>query len=192
MYVGGNIVINDVRSQSKQRMEKCVVSLKHEFSKIRSGRANPALLEAIMVPYYGTPTPLMQVATINVEDTRTLLVTPWEKSMVQPIEKAILTSDLGLNPATSGNSIRVPLPALNEERRREMVKITRSEAENARVAVRNIRRDANTTCKDLLKTKQISEDDLRRAEDDIQKLTNQFIKEIDGLTEHKEAELMEV
>lgn len=192
MYVGGNYVINDVKKQVKQRMEKCVVSLKHEFSKIRSGRANPALLETIMVSYYGTETPLMQVATINIEDSRTLLVTPWEKSMIQSIEKAIMTADLGLNPATSGNSVRVPLPPLNEERRREMVKITRAEAENARVAVRNVRRDANTTCKDLLKTKKISEDDLRRAEDDIQKLTNQFIKEIDGLTEHKESELMEV
>lgn len=183
---------NDISKQAKQRMEKCIVSLKHEFTKIRSGRANPALLENIMVSYYGTDTPLMQVATINIEDSRTLLVTPWEKSMVQPIEKAIMTADLGLNPATSGNAVRVPLPPLNEERRREMVKITRSEAENARVAIRNVRRDANNSYKELLKAKEISEDELRKAEDEIQKLTNQFIKEIDTLTDHKESELMEV
>lgn len=185
-------MINDISKEAKQRMEKCIASLKHEFSKIRSGRANPSLLEGIMVSYYGTDTPLNQVANVNVEDSRTLMVTPWEKTMVQPIEKAILTSDLGLNPATSGNAIRVPLPPLNEERRREMVKITRSEAENSRVAIRNVRRDANNSYKELQKAKEISEDDLRKAEDSIQKLTNQFIKQVDDLTTAKEAELMEV
>lgn len=185
-------MINQINKQAEQRMNNCIQSLKREFSKIRSGRANPALLEGIMVSYYGTDTPLNQVAAVNVEDSRTLMVTPWEKTMVQPIEKAIMTADLGLNPATSGNTIRVPLPALNEERRREMVKITRSEAENARVAVRNVRRDANANCKDMLKNKEISEDDLRKAEDIIQKTTNKFIKEIDDLTASKEAELMEV
>lgn len=185
-------MINDVLKQTTERMEKCILSLKHEFTKIRSGRANPALLEGIMVSYYGTDTPLVQVATINIEDSRTLLVTPWEKNMVQPIEKAILTSDLGLNPATSGHAIRVPLPPLNEERRREMVKITRAEAENAKVAIRNIRRDANANCKELNKSKEISDDELRKGEDEIQKITNKFIKEVDTLTEHKESELMEV
>ncbi|MBP9722961.1 MAG: ribosome recycling factor [Gammaproteobacteria bacterium] len=173
-------------------MERSILALKHEFTKIRSGRANPALLENVLVSYYGNDTPLKQVANIVVEDSRTLMVTPWEKNLVQAIEKAILTSDLGLNPATSGSAIRVPLPALNEERRREMVKITRNEAENAKVSVRNIRRDANNLAKELLKAKKISEDDAKRAEDSIQKLTDKFIKEIDQLLSHKEAELMEV
>lgn len=185
-------MINDIQKQAKQRMEKCIISLKQEFTKIRSGRANPALLEDIMVPYYGSDTPLKQVANIVIEDSRTLMVTPWEKQLVQAIEKAILTSELGLNPATSGNAIRVPLPALTEERRKEMVKITRAEAENSRIAVRNVRRDANNSCKELMKAKEISEDDSRKAEDAIQKLTDGFMKEIDKLTASKEAELMEV
>ncbi len=185
-------MINEINNQAKDKMQKCIASLKQEFSKIRSGRANPALLEHIMVSYYGTDTPLQQVAAIVSEDSRTLIVTPWEKHMVPVIEKAIMTADLGLNPATSGNAIRVPLPALNEERRKEMVKITRSEAENARIAIRNVRRDANNGFKDLLKAKKISEDDLRRAEDSIQKLTDSFMKEVDKVTSSKEAELMEV
>lgn len=185
-------MINDISSQAKQRMQKCITLLKQEFTKIRSGRANPALLENITVSYYGTDTPLQQVAAIISEDSRTLLVTPWEKHMVPVIEKAIMKAELGLNPATSGNAIRVPLPALNEERRREMVKITRNEAENARIAIRNVRRDANNSYKDLQKAKEIGEDDLRKAEDGIQKLTDSFIKEVDVLTSAKESELMEV
>ncbi len=184
--------LNAISKESQSRMERSILALKHEFTKIRSGRANPALLENVLVSYYGNDTPLKQVANIVVEDSRTLMVTPWEKNLVQAIEKAILTSDLGLNPATSGSAIRVPLPALNEERRREMVKITRNEAENAKVSVRNIRRDANNLAKELLKAKKISEDDAKRAEDSIQKLTDKFIKEIDQLLSHKEAELMEV
>lgn len=184
--------VNSITTDAQARMEKCVVALKHEFTKIRSGRANPALLEGILVSYYGVDTPLAQVATIVSEDSRTLLVTPWERNLVPAIEKAILTSDLGLNPAPSGNTIRVPLPPLNEERRREMVKITRGEAENSKVAIRNARRDANGLCKDLLKLKKISEDDLRRAEERIQTLTDKFIKDIDQLVISKEAELMEV
>lgn len=183
---------SDVKNQAKARMDKCITALKQEFTKIRSGRANPALLEDIMVPYYGNDTPLKQVATIVSEDSRTLMVTPWEKQLVPIIEKSILTADLGLNPATSGNAIRVPLPPLNEERRREMVKITRSEAENSKIAIRNVRRDANNSYKDMLKAKEISEDELRRAEEAIQKLTNDYMKEIDALTSHKESELMEV
>jgi len=185
-------VISSLQTDAQARMEKCILALKHEFTKIRSGRANPALLEAIQVPYYGNETPLKQIATIVVEDSRTLLVTPWEKNLNAAIEKAIMIAGLGLNPASSGNSIRVPLPPLNEERRREMVKITRSEAEDARVAIRNVRRDANTLAKDLLKNKKISEDDAKRSEDLTQKLTDKFIKEIDQLLASKEAELMEV
>ena len=184
--------INSINHDSQVRMDKCISSLKHELSKIRSGRANPALLEGVIVSYYGNDTPLNQVASINIEDSRTLLVSPWEKNLVQAIEKAILTADLGLNPSTSGSAIRVPLPPLNEERRREMVKITRGEAENAKVAVRNVRRDANNLTKDLFKAKKISEDESKKAEDSIQKLTDKFIKEIDQLLAHKESELMEV
>lgn len=185
-------MINSIIQDAEKRMEKSIVTLKNEFNKIRSGRANPSLLENIKVSYYGNDTPLSQVANITVEDARTLSVSPWEKNMVPVIEKAILTSDLGLNPATSGNNIRVPLPALNEERRKEMVKITRSEAENAKVAIRNIRRDANNDCKELNKAKELSEDDLRKAEDRIQKITDKYIKQVDEALVHKENELMEV
>jgi ribosome recycling factor len=174
------------------KMQKCIVSLKAEFSKFRSGRANPHLIENIVVSYYGVDTPLMQLAGIHVEDARTLMVSPWEKTMIPAIEKAILSADLGLNPATSGQTIRVPLPALNEERRREMVKVVRHEAENARVAIRNLRRDCNQRSKELLKAKQISEDDERYAQEKAQKLTDQLIKEVDVLLEHKEKELMEL
>lgn len=186
------MMINDIINDAKQRMDKCISVLKSDLTKIRSGRANPSLLENIKVSYYGNDTPLNQVANITVEDPRTLSVTPWEKTMVAAIEKAILTSELGLNPATSGTNIRVPLPPLNEERRKEMVKITRGAAENAKVSVRNVRRDANNDFKELLKSKEISEDESRRAEDRIQKQTDQYVKQIDELLSHKEAELMEV
>lgn len=184
-------MIEDTRNDAKTRMHKSIDSLKHEFSKIRTGRATPSLLEHIMVDYYGNPTPLNQVAKVGVEDARTLSITPWEKTMVAVIEKAIMTSDLGLNPATSGVVIRVPMPPLTEERRRDLVKVVRHEAENSRIAVRNIRRDANNVLKTLVKDKEISEDDERRAQESIQKITDQSILDIDGLLTQKEKELME-
>jgi len=185
-------MINEVKNTAEQRMKKSVEAMQTEMAKIRTGRAHPSLLESISVPYYGNETPLSQVANVTVTDSRTLTVTPWEKSMVSVVEKAILTSDLGLNPATSGNAIRVPLPPLTEERRKEMIKITRSEAEQARVAIRNVRRDANNQLKDLLKGKDITEDDEHRAQDDIQKLTDKYIKDVDAHLATKEADLMEV
>lgn len=185
-------MIEMIIDEAKGRMAKSIESLKGEFKRLRSGRAHPNLLEHIVVSYYGNDTPLNQVANVSVEDARTLTVTPWEKQMVAVIEKAIMTSDLGLNPATSGTVIRVPLPPLTEERRKEMVKVVRGEAENARVAVRNIRRDANTSLKDLLKDKEITEDEERRAAENVQKLTDQKVKEIDDLLAHKEKDLMEV
>ncbi len=185
-------MIDDVISDSKQRMQKSLDALKHELAKIRTGRAHPSLLEHVTVKYYGTETALNHAASINVTDARTLSVTPFDKSMVGDIEKAIRDSDLGLNPATVGETIRVPLPALTEERRKEMIKIVRHEAEQARVAVRNIRRDANQTLKDLTKEKEITEDDERRAEDRVQKLTDENISAIDKLLEQKEQDLMEV
>jgi ribosome recycling factor len=174
------------------RMGKSIEAFKSELSKIRTGRAHPSLLDHIKVDYYGSEVPLAQAANVSVEDSRTLLVSPWEKSMVQAIEKAIMKSDLGLNPNTAGTSIRIPMPALTEERRRDMVKIVRAEAEGARVAIRNIRRDANGDFKSLLKEKEISEDDDRKAQDEIQKLTDQYIKDVDKLLAEKEAELMEI
>lgn len=185
-------MLNDIIKQSTARMQKSIEALKQEFSKVRSGRAHPSLLDHVRVPYYGNEVPLSQVASISVGDARMLVVTPWEKPMAAAIEKAILTSDLGLNPAAAGAVIRVPLPALTEERRRDMQKVVRAEAETARVAVRNIRRDANTEAKHLLKEKKISQDEERRAEDDTQKLTDKYIAEIDKLLAEKEKELMEV
>lgn len=185
-------MIQDVIRQSEQRMQKSLTTLKAELAKLRTGRAHPSLLEHITVNYYGNDVPLSQVSNINVLDARTLSITPWEKNMVQAIEKAILTSDLGLNPATSGQVIRVPMPALNEERRRELTKVVRQEGENAKVAVRNIRRDANNEFKDALKEKLISEDEERRGQDGIQKLTDKHIAEIDEIISHKEADLMTV
>ena len=185
-------MINEIAEQTKSRMAKSIDSLRNELTKLRTGRANTSLLDQIMVPYYGTDTPLNQVASVAVSDSRTLLVTPWEKTMVQPVEKAILNADLGLNPSTSGDAIRVPLPPLTEERRRELTKVVRSEAEGARVAIRNIRRDANSSIKDLLKAKDISEDEERKAQEKVQKITDQFIKEVDELASTKEADLMEV
>ncbi len=185
-------MIDDIKKDATERMGKSVDSLNHELAKLRTGRAHPSLLEHLMVPYYGSDVPLSQVANINIEDARTLTVSPWEQSMVAPIEKAIMNSDLGLNPNTAGNIIRIPLPPLTEERRKEMVRVVRHEAELGRVSIRNIRRDANHHLKDLVKEKLISEDDEHRGEEIIQKLTDQHIKEIDELLEKKEADLMEV
>jgi ribosome recycling factor len=185
-------MINDIQLDAATRMGKSIEALKHEFSKIRTGRAHPSLLDQISVSYYGTESALSQVANIAVEDARTLTITPWEKGMVQAIEKAIMKSDLGLNPATNGMTIRIPLPALTEERRRNLVKIVRNESENGRVAIRNIRRDANSEIKDALKEKLISEDEARLGEEKIQKITDQFIKDIEKLLETKEADLLSI
>jgi ribosome recycling factor len=179
-------------NESTQRMEKSVEALKGEFSKMRSGRAHPSLIEHIMVSYYGSDMPLKQVANITVEDSRTLGVTPFDKSMYPVVEKAIMSADLGLNPATSGTIIRIPLPAMTEARRKEMIKLIKHEAEQARVSVRNIRRDANTRVKELLKSKEMSEDDEKRAEERIQKLTDKFISEIEAALAKKEKDLMEI
>lgn len=185
-------MMDDIQQQASTRMGKSVESLKHELAKIRTGRAHPSLLEHINVSYYGTDTPLTQVANVAVEDARTLTITPWEKSMVPTIEKAVLTSNLGLNPATSGTVIRVPLPPLTEERRHDLVKLVRHEAETARVAVRNIRRDANTELKAALKEKLMGEDDEHRAEEKIQQVTDQHIKAIEMVLEEKEADLLSI
>ena len=185
-------MINDIQQDAATRMGKSIEALKHEFSKIRTGRAHPSLLDQINVSYYGTDSALSQVANIAVEDARTLTITPWEKGMVQAIEKAILKSDLGLNPATNGMTIRIPLPALTEERRRALVKIVKNESENGRVAIRNIRRDANSAIKESQKEKFISEDDAHMAEEKIQKITDQYIKEVEKLLEAKEADLLSI
>ena len=185
-------MIDDIRKDAAERMKKSVAALNQEFTKIRTGRAHTSLLDHITVEYYGSPVPLNQVANVNVEDSRTLTVTPWEKDMVQPIEKAIMGSDLGLNPATAGTVIRVPLPPLTEERRKDMIRVVRQEAENGRIAVRNIRRDALSDIKDLQKEKLIGEDDERRAETVIQELTDSNVADIDRLLGEKEAELMEI
>ncbi len=183
-------MITDIQQEANSRMGKTLEALKSELSKIRTGRAHPSLLDQITVSYYGNETQLSQVANVAIEDTRTLTVTPWEKSMVQAVEKAILTSDLGLNPATSGAVIRIPLPPLTEERRRDLVKLVKHEAENSRVAIRNIRRDSNSEIKSILKAKDISEDEARGGEEKIQKLTDQHIKEVEKILETKEADLL--
>ena len=185
-------MINEIKQDTQTRMAKSIESLKNDFVKIRTGRAHTSLLDQVMVSYYGNDTPLSQVANVGVADSRTLTISPWEKSMMQPIEKAIMNSGLGLNPVTSGQIIRVPLPALTEERRRDLIKVVRGEAENSRVAVRNIRRDGNGQLKELHKEKEITEDDVRHGEDVIQKVTDKFIAEIDSILTAKEAELMEV
>jgi len=185
-------VIEDIKKDASERMDKSVASLRQELTKMRTGRAHTSLLDHITVEYYGAEVPLNQVSNVNVEDSRTLTVTPWEKSMVQPIEKAIMSSDLGLNPATAGTVIRVPLPPLTEERRRDMIKLVRQEAEGGRVAVRNIRRDAISDIKDLLKEKMIGEDEERRAEDEIQAITDKHTALIDEILAQKEEELMEI
>lgn len=174
------------------RMQKSIESFKHEISKLRTGRAHPSLLEHIRVDYYGNETPLNQVSNITVGDARTLVITPWEKKMTPVIEKAIMASGLGLNPTTSGDIIRVPLPALTEQRRKDLIKVVRSEAENARVSIRNARRDANTALKDALKNKEIAEDEERRLADAVQKATDKFIAEVEQLLTAKETDLMAI
>lgn len=174
------------------RMQKSIEAFKHEISKLRTGRAHPGLLESIRVDYYGNETPLSQVANITVGDARTLVITPWEKRMTPAIEKAIMSSGLGLNPTTAGDIIRVPLPALTEERRKELIKVVRNEAENARVSIRNGRRDANTALKEALKKKEIAEDEERRLTDTVQKLTDKYIAEVDHLLAAKETDLMAI
>jgi ribosome recycling factor len=186
------MTIADVKKSADQKMHKTLDTLKADLGKIRTGRAHTGILDHIQVDYYGNPTPLNQVANVSLIDARTIGVTPWEKKMVAVIDKAIREADLGLNPATMGDTVRVPMPALTEERRRDLTKVVRGEAENARVAVRNIRRDANTALKELLKQKAVSEDDERRAQEDIQKLTDRHIAEIDKALAAKEADLMAV
>jgi ribosome recycling factor len=183
-------MLQELKQQIEKKMHKAVDSLRHEMSKIRTGRANSSLLDHVVVEYYGQSTPLVQVASVSAGDSRTLVVTPWEKSMIPAIEKSILTSDLGLNPVTVGHTIRIPLPALNEERRKELIKVVRGEAEIGRVAIRNIRRDANQQLKDLVKAKTISEDDERRGNELIQKLTDQFIDAVDQELAEKEKDLL--
>ena len=185
-------MINDIKKDAESRMKKSVESLSVQFNKIRTGRAHPSILDGIMVSYYGNDTPLSQVGNITVEDARTLAISPWEKNLVPEIEKAIMKSDLGLNPATNGGLIRVPMPPLTEETRKNFIKQARSEAENIRVSVRNIRRDALSHVKDLLKDKEISEDDDRRAQEEIQKLTDKFVAMIDEHLTAKEADLLEI
>ena len=184
--------VADIRKGAEQKMQRSIDAFKNDLSKIRKGRAHTGLLDHIQCDYYGSPVPISQVANLTLIDARTIGVQPWEKKMVQVVEKAIRKSDLGLNPATQGDVIRVPMPALTEERRRELTKVVKSEAETAKVAVRNLRRDANEQLKKLVKDKEISEDDERRAGDDIQKLTDKFVAEIDKLVVTKEAEIMTV
>ncbi|MEL0236169.1 MAG: ribosome recycling factor [Gammaproteobacteria bacterium] len=184
--------MQDSIAQLKSKMQKSLESLGIEFNKIRTGRANPSILDGVKVDYYGNPTPISQTANISVEEGRTLAISPWDKSLISEIEKAILKSDLGLNPNTTGDLIRVTMPILTEETRQEYIKQARSEAENARVAIRNIRRDANNTAKDSQKSGDISEDDLRRLEDEVQKVTDTFIESIDNELKKKEADLLEI
>ena len=185
-------MIDDLHKRTAERMGKSIDSLKHELAKIRTGRAHPSLLDHIVVSYYGNDVPLSQTANVTIEDARTLAVTPWERNMIQAIEKAIMSSDLGLNPNTAGTVIRVPMPPLTEERRRDLIKVVRHEAENAKVAIRNIRRDANTELKNALKDKLVSEDEERRSQDQVQKLTDQYVKEVDSVLEKKETDLMAI
>jgi ribosome recycling factor len=185
-------MLDDIKKDATDRMQKCVLALRNELKKMRTGRAHPGLIEHLRVEYYGTEVPLQQVATVSTEDARTLTVTPYERQMVSVIEKAIMKSDLGLMPMTAGTVIRVPMPALTEERRRDMTKVVRHEAEGARVAVRNVRRDVMNELKDMLKEKLMSQDEDRRAQDEIQKLTDKHVAEIDQVLVEKEKELMQV
>ena len=184
-------MIEDVKKEAEHRMRRSVESLAGEFRRLRTGRANIGLLEHVSVEYYGTQVPINQVATLSVEDARTLTVTPWEKPMVAVVERAILNSDLGLTPMSAGNVIRVPVPAMTEERRKELVRVVRGEAETGRIAIRNIRRDALSSIKEMLKEKMITEDDDHRAHDEVQKITDRFVAEIDALLKEKETEIME-
>ncbi|SDZ88659.1 ribosome recycling factor [Microbulbifer marinus] len=185
-------MIEDIKKDAKTRMSKALDALGSNFNKIRTGRAHPSILDGIQVSYYGSDTPLSQVANITVEDARTLSVTPWEKNLVPDIEKAIMKSDLGLNPSTAGAVIRIPMPMLTEETRKNFIRQAKSEAETARVSIRNIRRDALTEVKALVKDKEISEDDERRASDEIQKITDQFVADVDKALAAKEKDLMEI
>lgn len=181
-----------IKADAETRMKKCIDVLKQELVKLRTGRASPQLLDHLRVDYYGSPVPISQVANVTVTDARTLTVTPWEKPMVAAVERAIMSSDLGLQPNTAGQVIRIVLPPLTEQRRKDLAKVVAHEGENAKVAIRNVRRDANHHCKELLKAKQVTEDDDRRAEEDIQKLTDKMVKEIDVVAKHKEDELMQL
>ncbi|MDB5887789.1 MAG: frr [Rhodocyclales bacterium] len=185
-------MIPELKKNTESKMQKSLEALKNDLGKIRTGRASTGLLDHIMVDYYGSPTQLSQVANVTLMDSRTLSVQPWEKSMLGKIEKAIRDSDLGLNPSAMGDVVRVPMPALTEERRRDLIKVVRSEGEDAKIAIRNLRRDANSTLKDALKAKEIGEDDERRTQDDIQKLTDKYIAEVDKMLAHKEQDLMQV
>ncbi len=185
-------MIDDILKDAEQRMQKSIESMRGDMAKIRTGRASPALIEHLMVDYYGSPTPINQVANITVQDARTLGVQPWEKPMVPVVEKAIMEANLGLNPMTAGELIRIPLPPLTEERRKEMVKVAASEGENGKIAIRNIRRDANSDFKSLLKDKEITEDDDKRAQDLVQKLTDKYVCDIDDIVKEKEAEILTV
>jgi ribosome recycling factor len=185
-------MINDIKHSAEDKMKKSVEALRTEFSKVRTGRAHAGILDHVKVDYYGSPMPISQVANVSVLDPHTLGVTPWEKKMAQAIEKAIRDSDLGLNPASVGDLVRVPIPAMTEERRKELVKVVRGEAENGKVAVRNIRRDAIAHLKELLKNHEIGEDDERRAQDEVQKMTDKYVAEIDKALVEKEKDLMAV
>ncbi|MEN8106493.1 MAG: ribosome recycling factor [Pseudomonadota bacterium] len=185
-------MIEDIRKDARERMGKSVDALKQTLGKVRTGRAHPSLLDHLTVDYYGSEVPISQVANIAVEDARTLTVTPWEKQMVQVIDKAIIKSDLGLNPVVAGTVMRIPMPPLTEETRRDLVKVVRKDGEAAKVAIRNIRRDANNDLKDLLREKEISEDDEHKGQDDVQQITNEFIAGVDKVLADKEAELMEI
>lgn len=185
-------MLEDIIRDAEQRMKKSLDSMKHDLAKIRSGRAHPSLLDQIMVSYYGSEVPIKQVANVNVLDARTLNVTVWDKGALAAVDKAIRGSDLGLNPVSVGDSLKVPLPSLTEDRRKELIKLVRAEAEKGRVAIRNVRRDANNHLKELVKEKEITDDDERRAEEKVQKLTNSHIEEIDKIVAGKETELMEI
>ena len=184
-------MINEIKKDAEARMKKTLEALENAFKKIRTGRAHPSILEGVMVPYYGVDTPLKQVANITIEDGRTLAVTAWEKPLVPEIERAIMKADLGLNPSSNGDIIRVPMPPLTEQTRKEMAKVCKAEAEQGRVSVRNIRRDANSDLKELLKEKEISEDEERKGEEEIQKLTDKYVATIEEMLKNKEADLME-
>ncbi len=185
-------MINEVKTDADKRMDKTIDSLKHDLAKVRTGRAHPGIFDSVLVDYYGSEVPLSQVANISILDSRTLSLTPWEKPMVKVIEKAILTSDLGLNPATTGDLIRIPLPPLTEERRKDLTRLVRKHGENSKIAIRNIRRDANGSLKELLKEKEIAKDEEHKAQDVIQKLTDEHIKKVDKLLKIKEKDLMEI
>lgn len=185
-------MIDEILLDAEDRMEKSIAALKGNFSKIRTGRAHPSLLDNVMVSYYGAATPLRQLANVVVEDSRTLALTVFDKSSIQAVEKGILQSDLGLNPISAGTTMRIPLPPLTEERRKDLIRVVRGEAEQGRISIRNIRRDANSDIKELLKEKEISEDEARGAEESVQEATNKFVKQVDEMLKVKEAELMEI